>query len=446
MSDRAIRFRGANWLAYSSREPEVLLAGPAGSGKSLVWLARLFVLADRYPGARLLICRKTRASLTETGLVTFERDVLGQDSPILTRNPVLRRVRQSYRHPNGSEIVVGGMDKPEKVLSAEYDVVYCQEVTEFTLEDWETLGGRLRSGVVPYQQLVADCNPTSPHFWLFKRQQLGLAKMYTSTHRDNPRYFDRRAGAWTPEGERYLARLGRMTGARRDRYLHGKWVAAEGVVYEFDPERHLHPAGWVAPREWVRVWGIDWGKTSPTVLCVWAVDPEGRMHAGREVYQTRTRPDRLGVLAKGWVESGAEPRPHAIVCDHDEERKADFEKASGLSLTLADKTDRGKGIEAMQARFDPADDGQPRVFLTEGARCHEADRFLVDHGLPTCGVEEIVGYVWDEDFLADEPIAENDHFCDQMRYVSRYVDSRQPHLADRHGRGTGRREREVIPT
>lgn len=439
---RDLKFRGANWAAYTSREPEVLLAGPAGSGKSLVWLTRLFVLADRYPGARLLVCRKTRASLTESALVTFERDVLGAGSVLLTRNPTIRRVRQSYRHPNGSEVVVGGIDKPDKILSSEYDAIYCQEVTEFTVEDWETLGGRLRSNVVPYQQMVADCNPTTPHHWVYKRQQAGLMRMYESTHKDNPAYWSRAAGAWTPAGERYLARLGRMTGARRDRFLKGLWVAAEGAVYEFDPAVHQLPASWSPPREWVRVWGIDWGKTSPTVLGLWAVDPEGRLHAYREVYQTRLRPDKLGALARRWVESGEEPHPRAIVCDHDPERKAEFERASGLALELADKADRDKGIEATQARFDPAEDGRPTIHLKDGARDHEADRFLVDHGLPTCGIEEVVGYVWDEDFLADEPVAENDHFCDQMRYVVRWVDSHRPHApaAPAH-----RRPRERVP-
>ena len=81
------------------------------------------------------------------------------------------------------------------------------------------------------------------------------------------------------------ARLERMTGARRDRFLNGLWVAAEGVVYDYraeaPPAGHLLATDFVAPRDWPRVWGIDWGKTAPTVLAVWAVDPEGRMYHTR---------------------------------------------------------------------------------------------------------------------------------------------------------------------
>lgn len=412
---------------FNSREPEVLLAGPAGTGKTLANLLRTYWICRKYPGARVLIVRKTRESLTESVLVTWERDVLGPSHPVLLKNPNLRKVRQAYRFPNGSEVIVGGMDKPDKVLSSEFDLIYCPEVTDLDVVDWETLGGRLRAGRVPYQQLIADCNPTTPHHWAYKRCATGGCRLVPTLHEDNPRYYDRAAKQWTPAGEQYLARLERMTGARRDRFLRGLWVAAEGVVYDYiaqpPPDGHLLPADWQAPREWPRVWGIDWGKTAPTVLGIWAVDPEGRMYLTREVYKTRLRPDVLGKRAKEWIETGLEPPPRAIVCDHDEERKADFQKASDLVVDLADKRDRDKGIEACQARFDRADDGRARIFFREASREHAPDSFLVDHGKPTCGVEELVGYVWDEDFLADEPIAENDHFADQMRYACRFVDS-----------------------
>lgn len=428
MTARRLDFYGGNALAYESREPEVLLASAAGTGKTAALLAKIYTIASKYPGSRCLICRKTRESLTESVLVTWERDILGPDSPVLTTNPTLRRVRQSYRIPRGnavSEVVVAGLDKPDKILSSEWDVIACFEATDFGLTDWETLAGRLRSGKAPFQQIIGDANPTTPHHFLYRRCQSGLTKLYTSTHRDNPRFFDRKAGAWTPDGEQYLARLGRMTGARRDRFLKGLWVAAEGVVYDYDPARHLLPADWAPPPDWPRVWGIDWGKTSPTVLGLWAADPDGRMYAYREVYQTRLRPDQLGRWARREIDEGREPRPKAIVCDHDEERKADFERASGLSLELADKKDRDKGIEALQARFDDADDGRPRIFLRPDARetlrDKGPDRTLVDAGKPTSGLEELVGYVWDADFKDDTPIDYNDHWCDQARYVERFV-------------------------
>jgi phage terminase large subunit len=170
---------------------ECLLAGAAGTGKTLCNLLRVYWTSRIYPGARCLIVRKTRESLTETVLVTWERDILGSSHPLLTVRPNLRRVRQSYHFPNGSEVVCGGIDKPDKILSSEYDLIYCPESTDFEKEDWETLGTRLRSGVVPYQMQIGECNPTSPEHWLYKRcvDPPNTCKLIPTRHQDNPRFW-----------------------------------------------------------------------------------------------------------------------------------------------------------------------------------------------------------------------------------------------------------------
>jgi hypothetical protein len=147
----------------------------------------------------------------------------------------------------------------------------------------------------------------------------------------------------------------------------------------------------------------------------------------REVYQTHLRPDVLGKRAKRWLEEGLEPYPVEVVCDHDtgnDGYQTLFEQASGLLLKHADKADRDKGIQDTQARFDlDPDDGKPRIWFCENTLDHDPDPVLVDSGLPTCMVEELVGYVWDEEQLKDEPIDHNDHHCDEMRYVVRWVNS-----------------------
>lgn len=415
MSDRRFSFHGQNAEAYNSREPEVLLAGAAGTGKSVVLLTKCLTILDKYPGCRGLFCRGTRASLTQSGLVTWEDDVLGKDHRLLTRNPIKRRVRQSYEFPNGSEFVVAGLDDPGKTLSAQYDFVYIQEATEegVTFDVYETLLRLMRNNKVPYQQLMMDCNPTTPVHWLYKRSQPGgFLRRYTSTHKDNPAYFDRAANDWTDAGRAYLATLQRMTGARLARFFHGKWQAAEGLVYDgYDPAIHLKPVGWRPPRDWRRVWSIDWGYTAPLVIAMFAVDPDGRAYHYRELYVTRWRVDRAGKWARDLIDTGEEPRPEAVVCDHDPENKASFEAASGLSLTMADKTDRGEGIQAVQARFDVEGDDRPRIYFVEDARRHDPDPELNAAGLPTCLLEELAGYVWKPDAEKDEPIEKNDHAC-----------------------------------
>jgi hypothetical protein len=45
--------------------------------------------------------------------------------------------------------MIGGMDKPTKIMSSEYDFIYVQEAIELTETDWENLTTRLRNGRCP---------------------------------------------------------------------------------------------------------------------------------------------------------------------------------------------------------------------------------------------------------------------------------------------------------
>src|SRR5579871_192987 len=200
------------------RAKEVVLSGPAGTGKSRACLEKLHICAEKYAKMRGLIVRKTRESLTESALVTWEKKVVPAGHAALTA--VRRNFRQGYQYPNGSEIVVGGMDKPSKVMSTEYDLIFVQEGIELAEGDWEALTTRLRNGKMPFQQLIGDTNPDSPTHWLKRRADAGQTVLLESRHEDNPTV--------TPE---YLATLDALTGARRLRLRFGKWVQAEGQVY-----------------------------------------------------------------------------------------------------------------------------------------------------------------------------------------------------------------------
>jgi hypothetical protein len=226
--------RGASRELIDSTLTELIISGPAGTGKTRSGLEKVHHVAREYPGARILIVRKTRASLTETAMVTYERDVLGYANPIVANGP-RRNFRQNYTYPNQSEVVVGGMDKPGKVLSSEYDLVYVPQAEEIYEDDWETLVTRLRSTATPFQQIIGDCNPMGPSHWIMQRSIQGHLKLLQSHHQDNPLLWDEAKGDWTPFGREYMAKLDLLTGTRRERLLEGKWVQAAGLVYvDFD--------------------------------------------------------------------------------------------------------------------------------------------------------------------------------------------------------------------
>lgn len=418
--------RGAALDVMHCRAPEVLLAGPAGTGKSRGALEKLHLMCLGTSNTRALIVRQTAVSLASSALKTYERDVASKalvDGSVWYYGGSQREPAQ-YRYSNGSSIAIGGMDRPTKVMSTEYDVIYAQEATELTLEGWEALSSRLRNGRLSFQQLLADCNPQHPTHWLKQRCEAGATTMLHSRHQDNPLYFDAQ-GRETEAGRAYMDRLRALTGVRRLRLLDGIWAAAEGVIYDgFDERLHVVdelPRGW---ETWETYWSIDFGFTHPFVWQEWVVDGDGRAYLYREIYRTRRLVEdhaadimRLVTDGKGrWTR----PKPRRILADHDAEDRATFERKVGLATEAANKT-VSEGLQAVAERWKPAGDGKPRLFLRRGATVHR-DQDQVDAGKPASTLEEMPAYVWND--TKDQPVKDLDDGCDAMRYFVAELDLR----------------------
>ena len=411
-------FGGAR-LLWSDRRDELLLSGPAGTGKSRAILEKLHAICLRWPHARSLIVRKTRESLTESALVTFEEKVLPAGSPV-AEGPK-RKMRQAYHYPNGSEIVVGGLDKPSKVMSTEYDIVYVQEAIELFENDWESLTTRLRNGIVPFQQIVGDTNPDGPQHWLYLRCNRGQTALLPCHHEDNPTLWDRTKGEWTPRGRVYIGKLDNLTGVRKPRLRFGQWVQADGTVYDFDRRQEGHLVDrFEVPREWTRIRVIDFGYTNPFVCQWWAIDGDGRMFLYREIYFTQ-RTVKVHAALINQLSEGEDYE--ATIADHDAEDRATLLE-NGI-ITIAAHKEIPPGIQAVQERLKRAGDGRPRLFLMRDCLV-ERDERLEEAKKPCCTLEEFDGYVWpkgtDGKAVKEVPVKLNDHGMDAMRYAVAYVD------------------------
>lgn len=434
--------RGAAAELFRTRQSEVAIAGPAGTGKSLAALYRLHLAALNTPNIRCLVVRKTAVSLGSTTLVTFEKKVAGAaiKAGIVKWFGGSAREAASYRYSNGSTIVVGGMDNPDRVLSSEFDLILADECTELSETDWEVLGTRLRNGKLSWQQQIAACNPSAPNHWIKRRSERGTMKMLYSRHRDNPAYYNL-DGTLTDAGTDYMGKLDSLTGVRRLRLRDGIWAAAEGVIYDgFDPAIHVVPK-FVIPEQWQRFWSVDFGFVNPFVLQCYAEDPDGQLILYREIYRTKrtvdqhavdimectSKPDPSWVSGKGDVASSGriwtEPKPRAIVCDHDAESRAVLAKQLNLPTRAANKKVKD-GIDRVTVRLRPRPDGRPGVVFMEDAVVHR-DQDLVDAIKPASTVEEMPSYIWDikdNGRTKDEPVKENDHGADGLRYMCQYRD------------------------
>lgn len=284
---------GAARALFRNRDREVLLAGPAGTGKSRACLEKLNMIAMQLP-IRAAIVRKVRKSLTQSAMVTFEHKVLPVPSGVK-----FHEGDQEYRYPSGARIMVAGLDDPEKIGSTEFDVVYVQEATELTEDDWGMLLRGLRHGVLSYQQLIADCNPTYPDHWLKLRCDSGRCTLLESQHKDNPQLWDPRMKDWTQQGRDYMAALDSLQGYLYKRLRLGLWVAAQGMYFtDWDPALHIVPE-FEIPESWPRWIAVDYGFAAP-FCCLWfAREPETRsVFVYRELYAPGYRDEQQAEAIK----------------------------------------------------------------------------------------------------------------------------------------------------
>jgi phage terminase large subunit len=398
------------WLC---KKPEIIISGPAETGKTLAALQKIDALAWKYKDAHIALIRKTRQSMDASVLKTYQDKVKHPD--IFTYGGH----RPSwFDYPNGSRLVIGGMDNPNKVLSAEYDVIYVNQAEELILDDWEKLLTRAtgRAGHMPYAQVLGDCNPGPNSHWILQRRQDSNLVFLESRHEDNPTLFDPQTGLITEQGQRTMAVLDSLTGVRYQRLRLGKWVSAEGQIYEgYDAATHLIDR-FDIPDDWRRIRVIDFGLVHPFVCQWWAIDEDERMYLYREIYMTgrtvKTHAEQINKLSEG-------EQIEETICDHDAEDRQTLVE-NGIP-NIAAKKDVLQGIGKVQDRLSKQADGRPRLFLLRDSLV-ETDQELLANHLPICTENEIDSYIWKSSSRKEEPVKENDHGVDCVRYGVMYLD------------------------
>lgn len=457
LKDHTYSPRGGCKEVFESRAEEILVSGPAGTGKSRACLEKVFAVCLMTPNTRGLLLRKTQRSLGSTALVTWRNFVIKE--ALETGDVVYYGGSQQepaqYRFKNGSTVTIGGLDNPTRIMSSEYDIVYVQEATEITITDLEFIKTRLRNWQVSFQQLIMDCNPAGEKHWLKLRCNDGICILVESRHEDNPRLFDLFPdGTYkvTEKGQAYITILDNLTGVRYKRLRLGLWVSAEGIIYEeFDPAVHVLPWSFddagnrlPLPAEWPRYWAIDFGYRHPFVLKCYALDPEEDvLYMYREIHMTQRIVEEhasqiLSIVTKEKVTTWydhfnkvdrerketvwIEPKPEAIICDWDAEGRKTFEKHTGLGTQKAIKF-VNDGIDLHKARLK-GDEVGPKFYLMADSLV-ERDEWARDNLLPVCTEDEYAAYVWKisaDGRTLDEPVKRDDDGMDTDRYMTMHLD------------------------
>lgn len=387
--------RGAMAALAKCTDPEVLIEGRAGTAKTTGILSFILNRAQRYKGSRHLLVRQTRASLTDSVLVTMERLLQNGTEEMKAESYRVGREQRHAFYLFGSEIVCGGLDKPEKMFSTEWDTVYLAEATEVkTVEPWDLFGRAMRHNKTDRHMRIMDLNPGAPGHWINRRamscpdrirdawktrdeynNELQAYNHYgrptdehplrrlVSVHPDNPAYWDLNAWDWTTFGRDYVfGTLAKMSGHRRARMFDGRWKAADNVVFpEFDELTHVVDPFPEVPEGFQVVVGVDPGYDHPTAILWFACDAKGGdVYIIDEVYAggKSVREHGVGIRAKNQGRTVrryyGDPQ-HAFSCtaQSPESIAMQYKRHCGITLTPWPRTGGNEEtmVEAVRERL-----------------------------------------------------------------------------------------------
>jgi phage terminase large subunit len=371
------------------------------TGKTWSCCVKSFLLCTdpNLPNVHGAVCRKVHATMEHSVLRTFRT--------IFDGLPIRRVGGQwtdKYIFPNGSQLVVVGLDKPEKLLSSEWDFVQVCQAEELIESDWELVGSRVtgRGAILPFPQIFGDCNPSYRTHWIPTRSKTGTLTLLSSRHQDNPSlYHD--DGSPTEDGVKRLALLNKtLTGVRRERLLFSKWATAEGAVF---PD-FIAAVGGIHvlerdPNE-MKAWyiAIDPGFTNPCSQLLIGVDGDGRWHIFAEWYERQKLQSEVIEHAVGWyfdvrselrsIRSMNPVRVQSVSVD-----AADPELIAGLNsrglYALSGKGEIESGNDKLRDRLKAQGDGKAR--LTMSASCvntiNEFESYCFSPAGKSGGVKEV---------------------------------------------------------
>jgi hypothetical protein len=457
---------------HNSRAKIRLYGGGFGNGKTTGLVADTLKVIRDYPGCNVLLGRATFPKLNSTLRREFfkwcpstwiKSGNKNENTWQFVNDSVVdfRYVAQKLTGEAGST--------SSNLLSASYDYIGIDQIEDPEIEynDFLQLLGRLR-GSTPYagtdptmpatgpRMMVLTANPSLG--WVYEKLVRPLHDWQRGI--DNPNLLceldanDRpiiRDGRKVPIIEVFEAStldnaqnlppdyiktlLATYKGRFRERYVYGKWVAFEGIVYnEFDPVQHVVPLAWL--RDYVedmRMFGYtptvvesyDFGIAEPSCYLLGLVDQQGRVLVVDGFYESNMSIHEQADTIKSLRKKHNVLPQEAIRAD-----RACFRR------TNATMQGNAKSVSAMFAEYDidmqPAPNAlipgivQVKQYLDLQMRV--VHPFLQSLGCPNIFfadhlqfiTNEATTYRWKQrsnDEQVDEPVDKDNHAMDALRYM-----------------------------
>lgn len=365
---------------FNDKKRYLVLYGGAGSGKSIFAAQKLLFRILTEDNHRILVIRKVARTLRMSVFASLVGMV--QDWKLAKFFKVNKTDMTIENVLNGSTLLFAGIDDPEKIKSIHrITSIWIEEASEITLDDFTQLDLRLRGQLEHYKQIILSFNPISSNHWLKKRffdNTDPQASVLHTTYKDN-RFLDE---AYI----RVLEEMAQVNYSYYEIYALGKWGSLEGVIYEQYRVVDAMPADCEVFR-----WGLDFGHTVPSAAV------------------------KIGII-------GRELFVHELLYES--------------HLTNADLIERIKTehpeLKNVQGFLDSAEPDRIQEFKNAGFRVYPAHKNVragIDkvksYALNITAtsqniLREIETYVWKTTKAGeplDEPVKQNDHSMDALRYA-----------------------------
>ena len=403
----------------------VAFGGARGGGKSWAVRCKAKLLAQRYPGIRMLLVRRTMPEIEANHLETLRLELAG--------TAVYRAEERRFVFGNGSVLQFGycACDRDaDRYQGAEYDVIFFDEATQLK-EQWMRKLAACVRGVNGFpKRIYYTCNPGGPGHGYIKR--LFIDRRYEPGENGGEYAFIPARvtdnGALLARQPEYIRQLEALPPKLRAAWLEGRWDVLAGQVFqEFtDDPAHYADRRWThvirpfdIPREWNVYRSYDFGYAKPFSCGWWAVDFDGCVYRILELYGCTGRPNEG--LRIDPVEQAKRIR---------EAEQNDPLLRGRVIHGVADPAifdeSRGESIAAMMERSPHFLRWQPgdHTRLAGKMQFHYRLRFAPD-GRPMLQVfssckhfiRTLPNLVYDESNVEDIDTRQEDHIYDECRYV-----------------------------
>lgn len=379
-------------LAFPYTQRDVLICdGAVRSGKTSIMMWAFVDWAMReFDGQRFGICGKTVDSASKNIVVPFISMALAKERYNLRWRRADHVLEVTRSGKTNYFEVFGGKDESSFMLIQGRTLAGVL-LDEVVLMPESFVNQALARCSVDGSRIWFSCNPGSPQHWFYKNWIEGSARrnaLYLHFNmRDNPALSDS-----------ILTRYEAMySGVFYDRYILGKWVLAEGLIYPMfgdscvvDEEPGTEGEYYIS---------CDYGTLNPFSAQLWHWDGKTATclreyyYSGRETQANKTDEEYCTEIAR----LAGDLPIRSIVVDPSAASFIEVLRRKQYVVRKA-KNDVLNGI-MLTARY--LQDGTIKIHR----RCKDSIR---EFGL----------YRWDDKATEDRPIKENDHAMDSIRYFT----------------------------